>query len=285
MNILVTNDDGVLARGLEVLAEVAAEFGQVTVVAPEVERSGVSHAITLSEPLRLRDVGGGAAGPWPGAGQGQALGGGRAALARWYALSGTPADCGFIGTHHVLGRKPDLVLSGVNRGPNLGYDVLYSGTVGGAMEGVIQGVPAVAFSLVCPGAYPFEAVRPLVRAVVAEVVERGLPERTLLNVNIPSPDLAPFRGFKVTRIGRRYYSNDIVVRTDPRGGEYLWIGGTRVTMEDDPESDCGAVKAGWVSLTPLGPDVMAREAMQGLGRFEALKPAETPVRAGKVRML
>ncbi len=271
MEILVTNDDGVLARGLRVLAEVAAEFGRVTVVAPEVERSGVSHAITLSEPLRLREVEAGVG-----------LGG---TDVRWYALSGTPADCVFIGLHHVLGRKPDLVVSGINRGPNLGYDVLYSGTVGGAMEGVIQGVPAVAFSLVCTGAYPFEAMRPHVRAVLAEVAERGLPAGTLLNVNLPSPDLAPFRGFRVTRIGRRYYSNDIVVRTDPRGGEYLWIGGTRVTMEDDPESDCGAVKAGYVSLTPLAPDVMARGALGDLRRFEGLAPVVAPARAGRTRAL
>lgn len=274
MDILVTNDDGILARGLRALAEVAAEFGRVTVVAPEVERSGVSHAITLSEPLRLREVGASLAGEgWT-----------RESI-RYFALSGTPADCVFIGLHHVLGRKPDLVLSGVNRGPNLGYDVLYSGTVGGAMEGVIQGVPAAAFSLVCTGAYPFEAMRPHLRAVLAEVAERGLPAGILLNVNLPSPDLAPFRGFKVTRIGRRYYSNDIVVRTDPRGGEYLWIGGTRVTMEDDLESDCGAVKAGYVSLTPIAPDVMAEEATGELQRFEGLAPVEAPARAGRIRAL
>lgn len=269
MDILVTNDDGILARGLRVLAEVASEFGRVTVVAPEVERSGVSHAITLSEPLRLREVGG----------EGGMTG------FKAFALSGTPADCVFIGLHHVLRRRPDLVLSGVNRGPNLGFDVLYSGTVGGAMEGVIQGVPAVACSLVCTGAYPFDAMRPHLRAILTEVAERGLPAGNLLNVNLPSPDLAPFRGFRVTRLGRRYYSNDIVVRTDPRGGEYLWIGGTRVTMEDDPESDCGAVKAGYVSLCPLAPDVMARDAMVDLKRFEALRPIETPSHTSRLQAL
>jgi len=251
MEILLTNDDGVLAPGLRMLAEVASEFGRVVVVAPEVERSGSSHAITLSRPLRVREVG-----------------------TDWFALSGMPADCVFIGIHHLLKRRPDLVLAGVNRGPNLGYDVLYSGTVGGAMEGVIQGVQAAAFSLVCTGSYPFDAVRPLVRAVLGEVVRAGLPQGLLLNVNIPSPEFAAFRGFKVTRIGRRYYSNDIVVRTDPRGAEYLWIGGTRVTMEDDPESDCGAVKAGFVSLTPVSPDVMASWATPELRRFEALRPIE-----------
>lgn len=264
MTILVTNDDGILAKGLRVLAEVASEFGEVTVVAPQVERSGISHAITLSEPLRLSKLEADCCG-------------------EWFALSGTPADCVFIGIHHVLGRKPDLVLSGINRGPNLGYDVLYSGTVGGAMEAVIQGVPSVALSLVCKGSYPFEEMKPHVRAFLAEVTKGGLEPGLLLNVNMPSPEIAPFKGFKITKIGRRFYSNDIVVRKDPRGNEYLWIGGTRVTMEDDPGSDCGAVKRGFISITPIVPDVFAPWAIEGLRRFEGLRPLEAPFSVGKFK--
>jgi len=255
MLILVTNDDGVLAPGLRTLAETAAEFGDVVVVAPEVEKSGVSHAITLTEPLRVREI-------EPG----------------WHTLSGTPADCVFIGINHVLDRKPDLVLAGLNRGPNLGFDVIYSGTVGGAMEGTIQHIPAVAFSLVSgDGKYPFDEMRPQVRAVLEEVVRSGVPERTLLNVNVPAPSLAPFCGFKVTRLGNRMYSNDIWEREDPRQGKYLWIGGTRVTMEDDPESDCGAVKQGYVSLTPITPDVMAHDALAELEPYNRLEVPEAKV--------
>lgn len=249
MEFLVTNDDGIFSPGIRVLAEVAAEFGKVTVVAPEAERSGISHAITLSEPLRVREFEDG-----------------------WFALNGTPADCVFIGIHHILKERPDFVLSGINRGPNLGYDVLYSGTVGGAMEGLIQGVPSCAFSLVCKDEYPFDAIRPYVRAILGEVVERGFPGGVLLNINIPSPKMGPFRGFKVTRIGKRFYSNDIIRRVDPRGLEYLWIGGTRVTMEEDPETDCGAVKAGYCSITPIRLDVMAYDVVEKLRNFEDLEP-------------
>jgi 5'-nucleotidase len=255
---LVTNDDGVLSEGLLVLAQCASQFGRAVVVAPETERSGISHAITLSEPLRARKV-----------------------KDDFYALSGTPADCVFIGLHHLLaGTKVDFVLSGVNRGPNLGYDVLYSGTVGGAMEGVIQGLPSLAFSLVCRGEYPFGAVAPFVLAILREVVERGIPRGILLNVNIPSPFIANFRGFKVTRLGERFYSNDVISRQDPRGGEYLWIGGTRVTMEDQQDTDCGAVKRGFVTITPVAPQVMAMWAMKELSRFESLETQEFSIKHG-----
>jgi len=246
---LVTNDDGILSEGLLVLAQCASMFGRSVVIAPETEKSGISHAITLHEPLRARKL-----------------------KEDFYALSGTPADCVFIGLHYLLaGTKVDFVLAGINRGPNLGYDVLYSGTVGGAMEGVIQGLPSLAFSLVCRGEYPFGAVAPYVEAILREVVERGMPKGVLLNVNIPSPFIANFRGFKVTRLGQRFYSNDVISRQDPRGGEYLWIGGTRVTMEDDEETDCGAIKRGFVTITPVAPQVMATWAMKELQRFESLE--------------
>jgi 5'-nucleotidase len=247
VRFLLTNDDGVLAPGLKSLARVAARFGEVVVVAPEAERSGVSHAITLTEPLRVRDLGCG-----------------------WHALTGTPADCVFIGVHRVLGQAPDFVLSGVNRGPNLGHDVLYSGTVGAAMEAVLQGIPAVALSLVSLDGYPFEDAEPRVEALLRECIARGIPAGTCLNVNLPDASIAPFQGFRVTRLGRRKYSSDIWERTDPRGGTYLWIGGTRVKMDEAPDTDTGAVMAGWASITPLRPDLLAREAMQELAGFGEL---------------
>jgi len=256
VKILVTNDDGVLAPGLRTLCDVAGEFGDVTVVAPEVERSGVSHAITLTRPLRVQEV-----------------------EAGWHALSGTPADCVFIGMNHVMKQRPDMVLAGVNRGPNLGFDVIYSGTVGGAMEGTIQGVPAIAFSLVSRDEeYPYDLMAPQIRAVLAQAVKTGIPTGSMLNVNIPAPGLAGFAGFKVTRLGHRRYSNDIWERKDPRQNEYLWIGGTRVTMEDDPATDCGAIKLGFVTITPLTPNVMAVEAVDALDGFNALEVPSTRVR-------
>lgn len=247
MRILVTNDDGILSPGLDSLVRVARRFGEVFVVAPDVERSGVSHAITLTEPLRAREMG-------PGC----------------WALSGTPADCVFIGLNHLLPSRPDLVLAGVNRGPNLGFDVLYSGTVGGAMEGTIQGLPAVAFSLVSAGTFPFAWSEPVVDRIIRDVATHSMPDGVMLNVNIPAPDVAPLKGFRLTRLGNRFYSSDVIHRTDPRGGEYLWIGGTRVTMESAPDADTGAIHEGFVSVTPVKPDLMAREAMPALARYDAM---------------
>lgn len=242
--ILVTNDDGILAPGLDVLANVASAFGDVVVVAPEQERSGVSHALTLTEPLRLRDVG-------PG---------------RW-SLTGTPADCVFIALNHLLKRKPDLVLSGINRGPNLGGDVLYSGTVGGAREGTIQGVGSIALSLVSSADFDYRWAAPHVATLLQRVLAEGIPERVTLNVNLPDPSIGPWKGFKATRLGNRFYSNEVVARTDPRGGEYLWIGGTRVTMELAPESDCGAVHEGFGSVTPITCDLMGRAYLPGVAAW------------------
>lgn len=259
MRILVTNDDGILSPGLDSLVRVARRFGEVFVVAPDVERSGVSHAITLTEPLRARDMG-------PGC----------------WALSGTPADCVFIGLNHLLPARPDLVLAGVNRGPNLGFDVLYSGTVGGAMEGTIQGLPAVAFSLVSAGAFPFAWAEPVVERVVRDVVDHGMPKGVMLNVNIPDPGVASMRGFRLTRLGNRFYSSDVIHRTDPRGGEYLWIGGTRVTMDSAPDADTGAVHEGYVSVTPVKPDLMAYEAMPALARYDGLELPRSLAAEGRI---
>jgi 5'-nucleotidase len=247
MRILVTNDDGILAPGLDSLARVAERFGETWVVAPDVERSGVSHAITLTEPLRACMI-----------------------APRRYALTGTPADCVFIALNHLLPEKPDLVLSGINRGPNLGYDVLYSGTVGGAMEGTIQGIPAVAFSLVGGGSFDFRWAEEHVGTVIEDVISNGMPEGVTLNVNLPDPSIADFRGFKLVRLGHRHYSGDVIAREDPRGGEYLWIGGTRITMDTGQDTDCGVVHSGFASVTPLRPDMMAREAMPALARYDEL---------------
>jgi len=250
--ILLTNDDGIQAAGLHALVRVAQELGEVRVVAPDRERSGVSHAITLSEPLRVRSFGEG----------------------RW-SLNGTPADCVFIAVNHLLDRRPDLLVSGINRGPNLGGDVLYSGTVGGAMEGTIHGIPSVALSLISAADFAFDEVLPAVRTLLEEVIRQGLPPEVTLNVNIPDASIAPFRGFRMVRLGRRFYSNDVITRTDPRGEDYLWIGGTRVTMETTPDTDCGVVQEGFASVTPLRADFWAAGAAGDLAWVERLAgPAE-----------
>lgn len=249
---LVTNDDGVHAPGLRVLAACArALFDRVVVVAPAGEMSGAGQSITLHAPLRYSEI-----------------------EEDVYAVSGTPVDCVLVALAHVLAdTPPDIVLSGVNRGPNLGHDVYYSGTVAAAREGVIQGLPAVAFSLVGERRYPFADIAPIVTRILRWTGARPADHEHLLNVNIPCPEpgaaagldgVPGVRGLRVTRLGRRFYANEMVVRDDPRGKPYLWIGGAHPEMQDVVGSDCNAVRDGFVSVTPVGIDATAHEALAGL---------------------
>ena len=242
MRILVTNDDGYRSAGIELMADVAAKFGEVTVVAPDTDCSGISQAITLSRPLRLV--------PLPGEG-------------RYVVIGGTPADCTYLGIHHLMGSSPpDLVLSGVNPGPNLSWDVLYSGTTGAARVAVLQGFPAMAVSLMpAPGGYPFHAISEWVERCVERALSTPPFPRVYFNVNIPNPLQGPIRGIRAAKLGERSYSREIDVRHDPRGKEYLWIGGREVLMGNTPGSDCAAVNDRYVSVTPVGCDPTAWEAM------------------------
>lgn len=249
MRVLLTNDDGIHARGLAVLRDVAREiFEEVTVVAPQTEQSGVSQALSLHRPLRLDEHGDD----------------------RW-SVDGTPVDSVFVALAHVMkDRRPELVLSGINNGPNVGYDIFYSGTVGAAREGAIHGIPAVAFSLVSRPPYDFQGVKPIVAEILQRVRAHGIPKDTLLNVNIPRPNpelpagwlgVPGIRGMHTTVLGRRYYSNEVVTREDPRGRSYFWIGGAWPRIEHLEGTDCESVRTGWVSLTPLGLDATNRVAL------------------------
>ncbi len=241
MRILLSNDDGVRAAGLAALAEVAGHFGEVFVVAPTEERSGFSHALTLWNPLRLREL-----------------------KSNWWACDGTPADCVYLAVNQ-LKLEPDVVISGINPGPNLGHDVIYSGTVAAAMEGSHWGIPSIALSHLNHDPKTIEA---LAHQHLREVLERLIPlARTrpqTLNVNFPDVTKGPFAGMKVTKLGSRYYSSEIHERRDPRGRRYYWIGGAAVTMADIDGSDCNAVKDGHISVTPLGEDLTAHHALQEL---------------------
>ena len=226
--ILVSNDDGVHSKGIAALAGALAEIADVVTVAPEREHSAGSHAITLSRPLRHRVL-----------------------RENVHGIDGTPVDCVYIGIHHdgLLPRRPDLVCSGINHGPNLGFDVYYSGTVAAAREGTLRGVPAMAFSMVGPG--DMDAAGAIARDLVARMLEVKPPadHPVLLNVNFPA---VPPRGVRPTRLGQRHYVEGVVVRKDPRGREYFWIGGpgdvNHVPLEG---SDTDAIDAGYVSVTPL----------------------------------
>lgn len=233
--ILVTNDDGVRSKGIQALAEALAPLGEVVVVAPGREASAVGHALTLHHPLRLERL--------------------RDSI---YALDGTPTDCVNIAVAAVLRGLPDLVVSGINKGLNIGDDVTYSGTVSGALEGALLGVPSIAVSLQQgPGEWDFAESGRVAYEVAARVLEKGLPARTFLNVNVPR--VTPV-GIRLTVQGKRTHATTVSERSDPRGRTYFWIGEGEDEWLPDEASDRAAIRAGYVSLTPLQSDMTAVES-------------------------
>lgn len=233
--LLCTNDDGIHSPGLDVLAAAVEPHGVVRVVAPDRQQSAASHALTLHRPLRLTRVDD--AGRW--------------------TVDGTPTDCVLIAIRDLLrDASPRLVLSGVNHGPNMGEDVLYSGTVAGAMEATILGVPAIAFSYVGHESRHLASYGKVVSDIVAGVLERDdFPDETFLNVNLPDRPAEKIEGIRVTSLGRRIYHDSLTRSVDPRGKEYLWIGGGRSDWRGREDSDFRAVEAGYVSVTPLHLDL------------------------------
>lgn len=231
--ILVSNDDGYNAPGLIELANELERLGEVWIVAPEKPRSGVSRMITLHKPLRVQQF---------------------HRSKNWYWCSGTPTDCVYIALNHVLPRPPVVVVSGINLGANLGDDVTYSGTVAAGLEAIAQGYPAVASSLVVHGMADFREAAKLTVRVTEDVLKFGLPNRTLLNINVPE-DYDPAQGVLVTRLGKRGYERQVDKREDPRGGHYYWIGGPPFPLNDEPGTDCRAIYDGQASVTPIGLDL------------------------------
>jgi 5'/3'-nucleotidase len=235
-HILLTNDDGVLSPGLTALANALSRLGTVTVVAPTREASAIGHALTLHHPLRFDRV-----------------------SENVYALDGTPTDCVNIGIATILGGLPDLVASGINKGLNLGDDVTYSGTVAGAMEGALLGVPSVAVSLERTKApYDFAHAAEAGARVAAAILRSGLPSRTFLNVNVPAS--AP-KGFRTTVQARRNHVTTVSALKDPRGRPYYWIGEAEDSYHPHDRSDYQAIQDGYVSVTPLQPDLTAHDAL------------------------
>ncbi len=240
MRVLLSNDDGVHAAGLAALAA-AFEGDEVWVVAPDREQSASSHAISLHRPLRMQEV-----------------------AARRYAVDGTPTDAVYMGLNLVLkDARPNVVVSGVNHGPNLGNDVLYSGTVAAAMEAALLGVNAIAVSLAAPPPHDFEDAARFAAALARRIVASPPPAPLLLNVNVPP---GPVRGYRFVRLGRRTYGNEVVEKVDPRGRKYYWIGGEGgPTNEDIPGSDCNAaLRERLVSVTPLHLDSTHDAVLQEL---------------------
>ena len=240
--ILVTNDDGIESRGIEVLAEAMSALGEVTIVAPDREMSAISHAITLGRPLRVRER-------RPG----------------WHSVSGTPTDCVYIGVVDILEGKLDLVVSGINQGANIGEDVHYSGTVAGAVEGSIFGYPAIAFSQIPNLDVGLEQSAAFAAELAAAVLDNGLAGRTLLNVNFPPP---PAKGIKLTRLGRHVYEQAFREESDDGDGRLVWIGGNEIHQEQDPDTDAQAVHEGFISVTPLQLDMTDQPAREHLAAWK-----------------
>lgn len=240
MLILCTNDDGYLATGLHVLEAAARRLGDVRVVAPDREQSATSHSLTLHYPLRAREAG-------PGA----------------FVVDGTPTDCVILAVNGLLGARPDVVLSGVNHGANLGDDVLYSGTVAAAMEATVIGIPAIAISYTGERYEEIEAWEPLlVRFLHQVIVGRRFPESTLLNVNLPPVPPDQVRGVRVTTLGRRVYSDSLTRAVDPSEREYFWIGGGVSKWSGSADSDFRGVEDGYISVTPLHLDLTNYELLE-----------------------
>ena len=240
MKILVSNDDGVHADGIRVLSEALSALADVVVVAPDRNHSGASHSLTLENPLRVESM----------------------AHNGFIAVKGTPTDCVHLAVNELLKPLPDMVVSGINHGANLGDDVIYSGTVAAATEGRHLGLPAMAVSLV--GSQHFASAAHYACRLVQGLMRRPLPADQILNVNVPDLPLAQIKGIRVTRLGCRHPAEAVIVEQDPRGRPIYWIGPPGATQDVGEGTDFSAIEAGFVSITPLQVDMTAYRHLDGL---------------------
>ena len=244
--LLVSNDDGFRSEGIIALADALRPLGSVYVVAPDRERSAAGHSLTLTQPLRVEKVG-----------------------YRVYAVDGTPTDCVNLAANGILRKKKiDLLVSGINKGANLGDDITYSGTVSAAMEGTLLGIPSIAVSLVSRNHFRFEAAAAFTLKLVRKVLRQRIPADTLLNVNIPNLPMKELRGVRVTRQGKRIYGEAVVEKRDPRGRKYYWIGGDTLRNQEIPGSDLEAVEQNYISITPIHLDMTHYSSLRSLRQWK-----------------
>jgi len=248
-NILITNDDGINSSGIAALVHALKDLGRIHVVAPITEMSAMGHAITISDPLKVVDV----------ERQGRFFG---------YGIQGTPADCVKLAVGSDLVPHPDLVVSGINQGANLGIDIIYSGTVSAAYEGTIMGVSSIAVSLASFSQRNFEPAARIAQQVAKKILKHGLPQGTLLNVNVPKGEIADFKGWCRTRQGGALYDENYERRLDPRGRVYYWLSGSRKVLDDDLGIDENAVRLGYISLTPIHYDLTDRSFLEELREWQ-----------------
>ena len=246
--ILITNDDGVHAKGISELAQIASEFGEVVVMAPDRNASGMSHSLTTDRPLRVTPVS-------------------QTGNVNIFACSGTPVDCVKVASMHFCSRRADLVLSGINHGSNASVNVLYSGTMGAVIEASNNGIPAVGFSLLDhdPDA-EFSSCRPFIRTIIANVLKEGLPHRVSLNVNFPPHTADGYRGMRICRESEALWTDSFEQRIDPHGNAYYWLTGNFECTDKEPDTDQWALEHGYVSVVPTTADFTAAASIPQLTR-------------------
>jgi 5'-nucleotidase len=241
--ILITNDDGIYSEGLRTLADACRKVGDVVIVAPDREQSAASHALTLNRPLRLLEI-----------------------KENEWIVDGTPTDCVNLAVLKLLREaRPDLIVSGINFGPNLGDDVTYSGTISAAFEGALLNIPSIAFSALVGEGFSFDRCAAFAGELTRIAIEQHRDPRIVLNVNFP---VGPFAGVSITRLGRRIYSEGVIERLDPRGRKYYWIGGDEPTWHPGEGTDFDAVQRGLVSITPLHLDLTHEPSIPALRSLE-----------------
>lgn len=235
----ITNDDGINSPGLKALMQTLSSQAECVVIAPDRDNSAVSHSLTMNRPLRVTKL-----------------------EERFYTLDGTPTDCVAIGLNKIIGKRPDLLVSGINPGPNIGDDISYSGTVSAAVEGTMYGIPSLAVSLAGEAPYDFTAAAELAGKLATRILRHGLPRNTLLNANVPATD--SIKGIKITRQGRRLWENAIQETRDPWGRKHYWIGGGTPFPESGKDTDVYAVNNGYVSVTPIHLDLTNHQGVDHL---------------------
>ncbi len=237
MKILLTNDDGIYSEGIQILKKQLDNIAEVTVIAPDRERSTIGHAMTLRKPLRIDEVkidGN----PWG------------------FSLDGTPADCIIVGLLEIMkDNKPDLIVSGINRGPNLGDDIIYSGTVSAAMEGAMRNVPSLAVSIAAYNDFKFEPAALFIKNLIFHLIKDNLPHDLILNINVPNIDYDRIEGIEITRHGKRVYQDELKIIHDPQGTTHYWLGGDLPEGKIEPDTDFEAIYNRKVSITPLSLDL------------------------------
>lgn len=242
MNILLSNDDGYFAPGIKALAEHLQELGNVTVVAPDRNRSGASNSLTLDQPIRTHKTEQG-----------------------FYSVTGTPTDCVHLGTHHLMEQAPDMVVAGINTGANLGDDCLYSGTVAAAMEGRALGMTAVAVSLVGHHCENYETAARVTIEVIKSLLDKPLEKNRVININVPDLPYEKIKGFRLTRLGNRHRADTIIVDKDPKGKPIYWLGPLPEGQDIGEGTDFHAVEQGYVSITPINVDLTAYNSFDECG--------------------